>query len=128
MGEVSSRERKRYRITPAGEARFQQLMAEPGAYDADYPDLFTLKVSNFYQIDQATRLAILQHYRGYIVYIQEYLLASRQHINGEPAIPEAERPSILLALDHRLHMARADLEWLDGEIVRIGNEAEGSTP
>src|SRR4051812_22864153 len=56
-GEGGNREKKCYCITPAGEARFRHLMAEPGAYDADYPDLFTLKMSKFHLIDRAGQLA-----------------------------------------------------------------------
>lgn len=119
------RERKRYRITAAGETRFRALMAEPGAYNADYPDLFTLKLSNFPTIDPAGQLAILEHYRSYVKFIEAYLLASQRHISGEPAISERERPSILRAVDHRLHVAQADLAWLDAEIGRITTHGEG---
>src|SRR6476646_9016633 len=72
-GEGGEREKKIYRITPAGEARFRQLMAEPGAYDADYPDLFTLKMSKFQHVDRDVQMAIVQHYRGYVQYIEAYL-------------------------------------------------------
>lgn len=123
-GDRGRRERKRYRITAAGEARFRALMSEPGAYDTDYPDRFTLKLTNFHHVDRDGQLAILRHYRGYVQFIQDYLLTSRRHVTHEPAIPEAERPHILRALEHRLHLARADLQWLDAEVARI--EGAGS--
>src|SRR4051812_18232258 len=77
------RERKRYRITPAGEARFRTLMAEPGAYNVDYPDLFSIKMSNFQHIDMTGRLAILKHFRGYMQFIQESLLEGQKHVTNE---------------------------------------------
>jgi DNA-binding PadR family transcriptional regulator len=114
-----SRERKRYRITAAGEARFRDLMLAPGPFDANYPDLFTLKLGNFHAIDGAARLAILRHYRGYVEFILDYLRNSLRHVASEPAILDAERPHILRGLDHRLHLAQADLHWLDAEIARL---------
>lgn len=127
-GDASGRERKRYRITVAGEARFRALMAAPGTYDTDYPDLFTLKLSNFHHVDRDGRLAILRDYRSYVQFIQDYLLTSRRHGASEPAIPEAERPHILRALDHRLHLARADLAWLDAEIAPLAGEHAPADP
>src|SRR5579871_3594305 len=74
------RPRKQYRITPAGAARFQSLMAQPGVYDTDYPDLISIKMSDFHLIDNEMRLAILRDYRGYVQHIESYLLAAQQHI------------------------------------------------
>lgn len=115
--EGGERGKKLYCITAAGEARFYQLMAEPGAYDVDYPDLFTLKMSKFQHIDRAGRLAILNHYRGYVQYIETYLVMTQPHVASEPGISDAERPFILRGLDRRLQLARAELAWLDAEIA-----------
>jgi DNA-binding PadR family transcriptional regulator len=121
-GEGGEREKKLYRITPAGEARFRRLMAEPGAYDADYPDLFTLKMSKFQHIDRGAQLAILRHYQGYVRYIESYVVANYRHVTGEPNIPQEERPYILRGMDRRLHVARAELAWLEAEIAALAGE------
>jgi len=115
-------ERKLYRITDAGVARFYALMAEPGAYDADYPVLFTIKMSNFHHVDREQRLAILRHYRAYAQFIRDYMQTSRRYITLQPKIPEAERPHILRSLEHRLHVAEADLQWIDTELERLSGE------
>ncbi len=121
-GGAGGRERKMYRITDAGVARFYALMAEPGAYDADYPVLFVIKMSNFHHVDQEQRLAIVRHYRAYVQFIHDYIQTSRRHITVEPAIPEAERPHILRSLEHRLHVAEADMGWIDAELARLSAE------
>lgn len=110
------RQRKQYQITPAGEARFRSLMAQPGAYDTDYPDLIGMKMSDFHLIDNAGRLNILRDYRGYVQHIETYLLAAIQHITEDPNIPDVERPYILRSIDRRMHVTQADLEWVDAEI------------
>jgi len=125
-GGAGGRERKLYRITDDGVTRFYALMAEPGAYDADYPVLFTIKMSNFHHVDQEQRLAIVRHYRAYVQFIYDYMQTSRRHITLEPEIPEAERPHILRTLEHRLHGAQTDLQWIDAEIERLSGEDSAS--
>ena len=80
------RERKLYHITEAGEARFRTLMAEPGDYNVDYPDLFSIKVHGFHFIDLEGRLAILKHFRGYMQFIQESLVSGQEHVAAIPEI------------------------------------------
>ena len=116
------RERKLYHITEAGEARFQALMAEPGAYNIDYPDLFSIKLHNFYKIELVGQLTILRHFRGYIQFIHDSLVEGQQHVAIEPEIHEPERQDILRSMDHRLYVARANLQWLDAEIARRTGE------
>src|SRR5258708_1995482 len=41
-----SRQRKQYRLTETGRERFYTLMLERGDYNADYPELFTVKLNN----------------------------------------------------------------------------------
>src|SRR5579864_1831241 len=88
---ADGRQRKVYAITEAGRDRFFALMAEPGAYDAEYPDLFSIKLSDFHHVARDVHLEILRHYRGYIQLLQSYVQTSRRRIEAEPLIPEAER-------------------------------------
>jgi len=125
-GGGGGRERKMYRITDAGRERFYLLMDAADAYDADYPDLFTIKMSNFHHVDRDQRLAILRHYRGYVRFVHDYMQTSRRHVALEPGIPEAERPHIRRALEHRLHVAEADTRWIDAEIERLSGEDSAS--
>ncbi len=117
--EKGGRQRKVYCITEAGRDRFYALMLEPGAYDADYSDLFSIKLASFSQITPAQRRAILEHYRGYLRFTSDYLRTARQGIPSNPHIPERERPYIVRTIDHRLHVTGADMGWIDGEIARL---------
>lgn len=110
------RKRKRYRITEAGRQRFYQLMRESGAYDADYHDLFTIKLANFDHIGVEERRMILQHYHTYVRFLHDDVQTHRRRIAVEPEIPESERAYILRALDHRLHLVGADEAWIRAEL------------
>jgi len=115
------RQRKAYRLTDAGQRRFFALMQERGAYDADYSDLFSIKLANFNPITPAQRHAILDDYRVYLQFIADYLRRARQGILTNPRIPEPERPYIVRTIAHRLHVTNADMEWVVGEIARLDN-------
>jgi DNA-binding PadR family transcriptional regulator len=114
---LGTRQRKAYAITEAGRARFHELMAERGEYDADYRDLFTIKLSKFTHVDRLTQLDILRHYRGYVEDLREYLQARLREVTTNPYISEAERPSILRALNHRVQLMRVDMQWVESEIA-----------
>ena len=116
---TGGRQRKAYRITEAGRSRFCALMLEPGEYNADYPDLFNIKLVNFDQITPTQRRAILEHYRAYLRFTSDYMRTARQDVVDNPRIPAPERPYIVRTIDHRLHVARADLEWTGGEIAAL---------
>jgi DNA-binding PadR family transcriptional regulator len=121
-GTGGGRARKIYRITEVGRRRFQQLMRVPGAYDADYADLFTIKLTNFDQIDVDERRAILHHYQAYVGFLHTYLQTHRRYVAAEEAIPATERPYILRALDHRLHLVCADQDWIRGELAALAQQ------
>lgn len=114
---LGTRQRKAFAITDAGRARFRDLMVERGEYDADYRDLFTIKLSKFSHVDRLTQLDILRHYRGYVEDLRAYLEARLRGITTQPYISDSERPSILRALSHRIQLMRADLQWVEREIT-----------
>lgn len=120
------RPRKIYAITETGKERFFFLMLRPEAYTADYPDLFSIKLTNFDQISADQQLSILQHYRGYLRFVIEQLGSSERHVANELHIPEAERALILRALGRRTYLHEADLAWIEAQLAEhIGRSDEG---
>lgn len=122
---LGTRQRKAYVITEAGRARFHQLMAERGEYDADYRDLFTIKVSKFSYVDRLTQLDILRHYRGYVEELREHIESHLRNAVANPYISEAERPGILRAVKHRMQLVRADMQWVEHEITATEDAIAG---
>lgn len=112
-GGGDGRKRKIYHITDAGRRRFHDLMLTRDHYDGDYPEVFTIKLSNFHHVGRGEQAQILGHYRGYLQFMQNYLETAGRRVAQKPAISESERCSILRALDHRSHLVRADIEWCE---------------
>lgn len=120
------RQRKVYKITPSGQARFLELMLEPVVYNTDYPDLFHIKLSNFGHVSPQQQRTILQQYRGYVQFLHDHAHMNERKVAQECNIPEQERPHILRVLHHRNTLLRADLDWVDGEIERLSNHVSAS--
>lgn len=110
---TTGRLRKVYRLTPKGRTRFFDLMRQPADYDSDYPDLFHIKLVNFDHLTPEEQRIILQHYQGYVRFVGEQLQASRHYVAGNTSIPSPEQRFVLLALDHRLQLNKADLTWIE---------------
>lgn len=121
------RQRKVYGITDAGRARFLDLMLQPVEYNADYADLFTLKLSDFHHLTPEQQDDVLRQYQTYVQFMLDRLQSSRRYVAGNKEILEAERPHILRSIDHRLHLLRADKEWIDAEIAH-GETAREDKP
>ena len=108
--------RKTYAITEAGKERFYFLMLRPEEYSSDYPDLFGVKLTNFDHIDAEQRMGILLHYQGYLQFVLGRLTEGERFAAQQDKIPEAERALILRTVDRRIHLTKADLSWLEGQI------------
>jgi hypothetical protein len=93
-------------------------MREPGEYNADYADVFSIKLSCFAYIPREEQLDILRHYRGYVRYVQQFVSATRQRVATLPAIRGFERVPYLRMLDHKLHLLATDQDWVEREIAR----------
>jgi DNA-binding PadR family transcriptional regulator len=113
------RRRRIYRITEAGSARFQYLMLEAGEFDADFPDIFTIKLANLHHIEPDQRAGVLIHYQGYVRYVTDYLQGVCGRIAQKSEIPQAEQQSILSALEHRMHLLHADGEWVSNKMLQL---------
>ena len=121
-GDEGGRQRKLYRLTEAGRVRFHELMLEDTGYSTDDEDLFTMKLCNFAHISRAAQLTILQRYREFLLFQARDLRSNQErHIRDRascnPAMNEARRGSILTAIDHRMHVLQADLDWVQREIA-----------
>jgi len=98
--------------------RFCSLMLKSGEYNADYPDLFNIQLSNFDHLLPEQQLIVLRHYRGYLTYVQGYLETSRRYVETNTNIPPSELPQILRVIDHRARLNTADLQWVDEQIAQ----------
>jgi len=120
----TERQRRMYRITEAGCDRFYALMREPGDYNTDYADWFSIKLSCFAYVGAEQQLDILRHYRGYLQFVTRTLTTARQRVASIPAIGDRERPHYLRMLDHKLLLLATDLTWVEGEIAHVGAETQ----
>src|SRR5262249_15821137 len=116
-GGEAERQRRLYQITDAGRARFYELVLEPGAYNADFADIFAIKLSCFAYISRDHHLHILPHSPGYLLFTQKHVLTTRQRVATIPAIRDFERVHYLRMLDHKLLLLEADLAWVDRQIA-----------
>ena len=91
----------------------------PEEYCQDSPDLFDTKLTNFDHLTPQQRRDVLQHYRGYVQFVQGKLITGQRFVASEGHIAEAERIWILRALDHRIHLISADLQWIEGLEAKI---------
>jgi DNA-binding PadR family transcriptional regulator len=116
------RPRKAYRITEAGQLRFYALMNAPGQYHADFHQLLTIQLANFGHISPPEQRSILENYRGYVRYVQNHVLRVQQQFIEHDPIPSPHNSHVLRAMAHRLHLLRADLEWVDAELSALAEE------
>lgn len=107
------RGKRRYRTTEAGRARFFELMSRRGEFDADTPDLFSLKVGCFGHLDPEGRLLVLKDFREYLGQVLAHCDAMAVRVESENGIPAEERRFALLALQRKRTVADAELRWID---------------
>lgn len=124
----NKRQRNLYRITQAGQQRFQNLMVEPCEYKADTPELFLIKLLYFSYITRAAQLTILHDYRGYLQIFDDYLQRGERYVVNHPYIPENERSEILRAIHFRINSPQSELRWIDAEIARLTEQQEEHIP
>ncbi len=116
-GSLNSGRRKTvYRITPAGEAMFTEMLEETAAaVDTEH---FTLKLAFFRYLKPETRLALLERRRAYL---QEKLAQFKTNLRDY-----RERiDSYTLSLqNHSMAATQSDIEWID-ELIREERSIEG---
>lgn len=114
--------RKVYTLTEAGRARFFSLILDPGDYNPDYPNLFAMKFSKFGYLTPPQRLAILEHYRTYLLTLRDHYRTLNHQVPHDPEVREAERPYIMRFLESRVHIFEEELAWLDQQIAELTND------
>jgi DNA-binding PadR family transcriptional regulator len=115
------RTRKAYRVTPAGEALFAELLADE---TADDERSFTLKLSFCRHLEPVDRLAFLERRR---TQLSQRLSKTRR----TPATRTIDRYTRSL-LEHRAQSTEHDLAWIDDLIAQerefmLGDRTEGAT-
>lgn len=121
----SGRAKKIYRLTPAGRARFVDLMQEPFERSPDFDDIFRIKLSKVHLVDQPLQRTILLRHRDRLSEDIRQVLDLRLHIMAEPGITAAERPDILAAMAYDEHVLRAKQSWVQSYLDQH-NEREGN--
>jgi DNA-binding PadR family transcriptional regulator len=106
-----------YRLTEAGRARFLALMLDPGDYNPDYPDLFAMKFTKFGYLTPAQRLAVLEHYRTFLLTLRDHYRTVGSQVAQEPEIVETERSYISRWLEDRVGTLEQQLTWLDRQMA-----------
>jgi DNA-binding PadR family transcriptional regulator len=120
----SSRQRKQYRLTETGRERFYTLMLERGDYNADYRELFTVKLNNFDHLSCQQQLTLLWHYRGYLQVEDFYLLGGQQHVSTDPGIPDNQRAHILRTISFKWSSIQGEIQWIEQQIKRLEEASE----
>ena len=108
-----------YRITPAGEALFTEMLEETAAaVDTEH---FTLKLAFFRYLNPESRLALLERRRAYL---QDKLAQFKANLRDY-----RERiDSYTLSLqNHSMATTQSDIEWID-ELIREERSIEGGAP
>lgn len=113
--------RKVYTLTETGRARFFALMLDPGDYNMDYPNLFAMKFTKFGYLTPVQRLAVLEHYRTFLLTLRDHYRTVGSQVVHNPEIMEIERPYILRLLEDRVGTLEQELTWLDSQITDTTN-------
>ncbi|HEV2656049.1 MAG TPA: PadR family transcriptional regulator [Ktedonobacteraceae bacterium] len=109
--------RKVYSLTEVGHGRFFALMLAHGDYNPDYPDLFAMKFTKFGYLTPAQRLAILEHYRTFLLISRDHYREVGNQVLHNPEIIEIERPYVLRLVEGRVGTLEKELSWLDSQIT-----------
>jgi DNA-binding PadR family transcriptional regulator len=113
--------RKVYTLTETGRARFLALMLDPGDYNPDYPNLFAMKFTKFGYLTPSQRLAVLEHYRTFLLTLQEHYRKVGIQVEHNPEIIEIERSYIVRLVEYRVGTLEQELIWLNSQIADTTN-------
>ena len=108
-----------YRITPAGEALFREMLEETAAsVDTEH---FTLKLAFFRYLQPETRLALLERRRAYL---QEKLAQFKANMRD---YRERIDSYTLSMQNHSMASTQSDIEWIE-ELIQKERSIEGGAP
>ena len=109
--------RKVYTLTETGRARFLALMLDPGDYNPDYPNLFAMKFTKFGYLTPSQRLAVLEHYRTFLLTLRDHYRTVGSQVEHNPEILEIERHYIERLVEYRVGTLEQELTWLVSQIT-----------
>ena len=112
-----ARTRKVFGLTPAGEARLSELVAEPGEDDRT----FALKLALCGWCDPATRLALFERRRAALA---DRLAATRSSAAGTGGYLDRYRRSLF---EREADVTERDIAWLDG-LIAAERDPDPRTP
>lgn len=113
-----ARQRKVFGLTPAGEARLGDLVAEPGEDDRT----FGVKLALCRWCDPATRLALFERRRAALA---ERLATTHRSTTGPHGALDRYRRSLL---EREADVTERDLAWLDGLIAAEHESPDPRSP
>ncbi|WP_067933596.1 PadR family transcriptional regulator [Alicyclobacillus kakegawensis] len=119
----TGRPRKVYSITDRGRQRFAELMDEPIEPGPDAEIVFRIKLSKFGYVEADVRLKVLRNYHDCLEQELDRVTYCQRFIESHPDISDRERPYVLRAIAHQIHIVRADLAWVEDEIVHTESDA-----
>jgi DNA-binding PadR family transcriptional regulator len=115
---------KIYRTTALGRTRFLEKIRRPGDRDADYRDMFRVKLSNFGHIGSEDQQFILAEHRAFLDAIATHSVAMSREVLNAPGLADAERPYVLKAIDHQRYLAQSEIAWVDQLARELGGKHE----
>jgi DNA-binding PadR family transcriptional regulator len=115
---------KTYRIAAHGRQRFFELVRSGAERDAEFRDLFRIRLANFGHLGTADRLAVLEEYRKFLAALVSHSEEMAGAVLNAPGMAPAERPYVLKAIDYQRHVAASEIAWLDDLIQATGGEYE----
>jgi DNA-binding PadR family transcriptional regulator len=110
------RQRIVYQITPAGRARFRELMLAPAEDVSAATELFLIKINCFAYVSREDQQAVFASYRSYLQMVEAHCQGTERFVRAHASIPSVELPHILRTISFRLCSTQAELEWITREM------------
>lgn len=113
------RQRRLFRITGGGRQRFFLLMTTPGTMNAEYHELFAIKLLYLHFLDRAEQRAILAHGLTYLRGEHDHL----QHVftpeSTTTHLPSSAREPIFRMMRFRLASVIAEIDWVESALAQL---------
>ena len=121
LSDEVGRRKNVYRITPKGEAMFQELLQETG-HESWEDNKFRVRLAFFRYLKPETRIRVLERRRAYL---EERLDTIQAQLTKERARADSYTLSLMT---HGQDSTESDIAWLDGLIAAERRQVSGTTP
>lgn len=115
----NSRQRRPFGITASGRQRFFALMLAPGEFNADYRELFTIKLLYLGFLTPEQQQSILEECQDYLERQCRHLRHVFTADSTTAHLAPAAREQIFRMMRFRLVSAEAELQYVAGELARL---------